>query len=132
MQQDNLKVIRAYLRDLAAGVTGDDLAAYFTDDAMQIEFPNGLNPNGGESNLATLLTRAEQGRHMLKQQSYEITSELVQDDRVAIEAIWTGTLAMTIGSLGADTKMTAHFAMFFAMDGGKIRVQRNYDCFLPW
>ena len=132
MPPTNLKIIRSYLQALAAGVTGNDLATYFTSDALQVEFPNRLNPNGGQSDLATLLARAEQGRRILKQQTYDITSELVQGDLVAIEALWTGTLAVHIGPLEPDSMMKAHFAMFFEMQAGKIRLQRNYDCFQPW
>ena len=132
MERTDLDAIRSYLRDLAAGVTGDALAAYFTPDATQIEFPNRLNPTGGQSDLATLLARAAQGRHLLRHQSYEVISALAQGDRVAIEALWTGTLALAVGTLEAGSEMKAHFAMFFDMDRGKIRVQRNYDCFQPW
>jgi len=128
----NLDLIRLYLKDLALGVTGDGLAAYFTADAIQIEYPNLLNPNGGRSNLATLLKRAEQGQRVLRRQSYQVTSELAQGKHVAVEALWIGELAIQLGSLKPGDEMKAHFAMFFELEGGKIRSQRNYDCFQPW
>lgn len=132
MSSENLEVIRSYLDDLASGVTGDGLAAYFTPDAVQVEYPNRLNPSGGKSDLATLLVRAEQGQRILRQQSYKITSELVQGDQIAIEAEWTGVLAIAIGTLAPGAQMKAHFAMFFGLKNGKIHSQRNYDCFQPW
>ncbi|MBF5044944.1 nuclear transport factor 2 family protein [Aggregicoccus sp. 17bor-14] len=128
----NLAVIRSYLQDLAAGAVGDRLAAYFTPDAVQVELPNRLNPQGGRSDLATLLTRAEQGQRVLRGQRYEIRSAVVQGDRVAVEALWTGTLAIALGSLAPGAEMRAHFAMFFELQDGRIRSQRNYDCFEPW
>ncbi|WP_213434561.1 MULTISPECIES: nuclear transport factor 2 family protein [Lysobacteraceae] len=131
MNNENLDCIRAYLADLAAGTTGERLAAYFTADVVQIEYPNRLNPNGGRSDLATLLSRAEQGQRVLRQQSYQVTSEMAQGDRVAVEALWTGVLAVPLGSLAPGAEMKAHFAMFFELEHGKIRVQRNYDCFQP-
>lgn len=132
MNDRNIAVVHAYLQDLAAGVVGGRLAEYFTADAVQIEFPNQLNPKGGRSDLATLLLRAEQGQRMLQQQTYQVTSALAHGDSVAVEAIWTGTLAISAGALGAGTRMTANFAMFFELQDGRIRSQRNYDCFQPW
>lgn len=86
---ENLATIRAYLAALESGAHGEQLARFFVPDAVQIELPNLLNPNGASSDLATILTRAEQGRN-------------------------------------------AHFAMFFEMADGRIRLQRNYDCFEPF
>ena len=52
--------------------------------------------------------------------------------QVAAGALWTGALAVPLGTLAAGAVMRAHFALFFEMEGGLIRVQRNYDCFEPW
>jgi hypothetical protein len=45
---------------------------------------------------------------------------------------WTGTLAITLGSLAAGHDMRARFAVFLQYRGDKIACQRNYDCFEPW
>lgn len=130
--QANIETIKAYLGALADGATGDRLAAFYTPDAEQIELPNRLNPNGGQSDLQTLLRRAEQGRNLLSAQTYELRSVLANEARVAVEAEWTGTLAVPLGTLPAGSVMKAHFAMFFELASGRIRRQRNYDCFEPW
>lgn len=132
METSDAETIRAYLRALESGATGEALAAYFTADAQQIELPNRLNPQGGVSDLGTLLQRAEQGRKLLRSQRYEVKSEIAQAGRMAVEAVWSGTLAVPLGSLAAGATMTAHFAMFFELVDGRIRRQRNYDCFEPW
>ena len=128
----NLARVREYLQALQAGTIGEALARFFTTDAQQVELPNRLNPLGGSSDLPTLLRRAEQGQRLLSEQRYDVRSEVAQADRVAIEATWTGTLAVPSGTLPAGATMTAHFAMFFELCDGRIRVQRNYDCFEPW
>jgi ketosteroid isomerase-like protein len=128
----NASTVREYLGALESGVSGQALARFFTSDARQVELPNRLNPGGGESDLATLLRRSEQGRQLLSEQRFEVTSEVAQGDRVAVEAKWTGTLAVPLGTLQSGTVMKAHFAMFFEFRDGRIRVQRNYDCFEPW
>jgi ketosteroid isomerase-like protein len=128
----NIETVRKYLAALEYGVQSEELASFFTSDAVQVELPNRLNPRGGESNLATLLARAEQGRGLLSRQRYEIVSELAGDARVAVEATWSATLAVPLGALAAGDSMRAHFAMFFELVDGKIKTQRNYDCFEPW
>jgi len=128
----NLATIRAYLQALEDGAVGETLARFFTPDARQVELPNRLNPGGGNSDLATLVRRAEQGQKMLRSQRYEVQSEIAQGDRAAVEATWTGILAVPLGSLAAGATMKAHFAMFFELSEGRIRSQRNYDCFEPW
>lgn len=132
LESANLATVRSYLTALESGAVGEELARFFTADAVQIELPNKLNPAGGQSDLPVLLQRAEQGQKLLLEQSYNVRSELAQDARVAVEAIWTGVLAVPFGSLSAGASMKAHFAMFFDLRDGRIAVQRNYDCFEPW
>jgi ketosteroid isomerase-like protein len=131
-EEQNRQLVRSYLSALGSGAIGNELAQFFTPDAVQIEFPNRLNANGGRSDLATILLRAEQGHKLLSQQTYEIQSETAEGSRVAVEAVWTGTLAVPVGTLAPGSTMRAHFAIHFEMRDGRIAVQRNYDCFDPW
>jgi len=131
LEAANLSTIRTYLEALQSGAAGEALARFFTPDAQQVELPNRLNPSGGVSDLRTILARSEQGRKLLRSQRYELRSEIAQGNRAAVEAIWTGVLALPLGSLPAGASMKAHFAMFFAFKDGRISLQRNYDCFEP-
>ncbi|MGC4046140.1 MAG: nuclear transport factor 2 family protein [Armatimonas sp.] len=124
--------IQDYLAALESAATGEALSRFFTSDAEQIEFPNRLNPNGGQSDLSRLLQRAELVPTLLQSQHYEVHTILVQGDTVAVEATWTGVLAVPLGTLAAGSTMTAQFAMFFEFREGRIYRQRNYDCFEPW
>jgi len=132
LEESNLATVRAYLEALQSGAVLEALGRFFTPDAQQIELPNRLNPHGSVSDLPTLLERAKQGQRLLRSQRYDVQSEVAQGPRVAVEAIWTGTLAMPFGSLAAGATMKAHFAMFFELREGRIFSQRNYDCFEPW
>jgi ketosteroid isomerase-like protein len=131
-EQQSLDVIRAYLRALEQAATGDALARFFTTDAVQIELPNRLNPNGGRSDLPTLLQRAALVPDLLQSQEYEIVSQMAAGAKVVIESLWTGVLAVPFGTVAAGTRLKAHFAMFFELQEGRIKSQRNYDCFAPW
>lgn len=123
--QDNLTLACRYLTALEAGVTGPRLAEFFAPEVVQEEFPNRLTPNGAKRDLAGLLAGAEQGQKALTQQSFEIRRALASGDQVALEVLWTSTLA-------AGDEMRAHFAVFLDFRDGKIVAQRNYDCFEPW
>jgi ketosteroid isomerase-like protein len=128
----NVELVRSYLKALQDGEAGDALRRFFTQDVRQIEMPNQLNPRGQESDLERILQRSLQGQHILKRQRYEIVSQMTQEERVAVEARWTGILAVSVGTLEAGAEMKASFAMFFQFREGRIAMQRNYDCFDAW
>jgi len=131
-QNDNTLVVREYLKALQDGEVGESLGRFFDENAIQIELPNKLNPAGGKSNLETLKQRSEEGKKLLKKQTYTIKNEVVAGDNIAVEAEWTGILAVPVGGLEAGYEMKAHFAMFFTFENDRIVLQRNYDCFEPW
>jgi ketosteroid isomerase-like protein len=128
----NVQLIRTYIAALQNGEVGEALSRFFTEDVLQTELPNRLNPKGQESDLASIVSRSVQGQTLLKSQRFEIRREVAQGDWVAVEAVWVGVLAVPIGSLVASSEMRAHFAMFFECRDGRIRRQRNYDCFEAW
>ena len=128
----NIALIRAYLDALSRGTCGNQLAHFFAEDVLQIEFPNRLSPKDGESDLGRMLARSIEGQRILRTQQFEIRSEIARDERVAAEAGWTGVLAVDVGSLRAGMEMKAALAMFFEIREGRVRRQRNYDCFEPW
>ncbi|HEX8393400.1 MAG TPA: nuclear transport factor 2 family protein [Longimicrobium sp.] len=123
---------RGYLRAIEDGATGDRLAAFFTADVVQEEFPNRLVAAGARRDLAALLQGAERGHAVLRGQTYEIVNEVQSGSTVVLEVNWTGTLAIPIGALPAGGQMKARFAVFLEYRDGRIARQRNYDCFDPW
>lgn len=72
------------------------------------------------------LTAIEQGVELDKM------ADFFASDFVALEVLWTGTLAVAFGTIPESGQMRAHFAMFLEFRDGKIVAQRNYDCFEPW
>jgi ketosteroid isomerase-like protein len=128
----NVATVRNYLSALQRGKAGDDLREFFTEDVRQVEMPNQLNSRGQESDLEHILQRSQQGLRILQRQQYEIVSEVAHEDRVAVEARWTGVLAVALGKVEPGAELRASFAMFFLFREGKIAIQRNYDCFDPW
>jgi ketosteroid isomerase-like protein len=127
-----LDLVRSYLAALEAGVQGDALARFFTDDVVQEEFPNRLVPDGTRRGLAALLEGAARGQQVMLKQRYQLLNAVEQGDTVALEVQWSGTLAIALGSLPAGGEMRARFAVFLEFRGDRIARQRNYDCFDPW
>jgi ketosteroid isomerase-like protein len=74
----------------------------------------------------------EKGRKLLSSQTYEIRGVVSDGDRLSVGVLWTGNLAVPLGSLAAGSQMRAYWAMFFQFKDGKIISLRNYDCFEPW
>ena len=85
----NLQAARRYLATIEAGVTGDALAAFFTEDVVQEEFPNRLVPTGARRDLRALLEGAERGQTVLMAQRFDVRGEVASGDRVALELVWT-------------------------------------------
>ena len=131
MQHDLLRLAREYLESLGRS---DELGGlrFFADDVVQIEFPNRLVPNGVTRDLAALREGAERGRKVMSAQRFEVVNAIASGEQVAVEAIWTGTLAVPLGSIPVGGQMRARFAIFLSYRDGKIVRQHNYDCFDPW
>ena len=128
----NEQIAREYLAALEQGDVGDNLRRFLAPDFEQTEFPNALNPKGQKSDLASAIERSLKGKHILRSQRFAIANVVADGERVAIELEWTGVLAIPIASLPAGGEMRAHFAIFLEFRDGKIRRQRNYDCFQPF
>lgn len=128
----NLEAARQYLVAISQGATGDALAQFFTPDVTQEEFPNRVSPEGKRRKLTAILEGAERGQKVLSAQRFEIRSAVATGDRVILEVLWVGTLAIPFGSIPIGGDMRAHCAMFLEFRDGKIAAQRNYDCFEPW
>jgi ketosteroid isomerase-like protein len=114
------------------GAEGGTLADFFTDDAVQEEFPNRLSPIGAHRDLKAILAAARKGKKTLRAQKFDVVNSIVDGDNVALEVFWSGLLAVPVDTLPADTEMRAHISIWLEFKDGKISKQRNYDNFDPW
>jgi predicted ester cyclase len=128
---DAATFVRAYLTAIERDELVGNEVVWYTSDALQIEWPNKLAPNGAERDLAALRAAGERGRAIIESQRYEVTGLIAQDDQVAVEAIFRATFKVDLPGLPRGELMEARFAMFFEMKNGKIRRHRTYDCFMP-
>ena len=128
---ENLDIVRRYLRSVENGVFSD-VAPLFTPDVVMEQLPNRIYPQGLRATISQMAAAFEKGRKLLSSQTYEIKNAVTNGDSVAVEVLWTGTLAVGFGTLTAGVQMRCHSSMFFEFKNGKICSQRNYDCFEPW
>lgn len=132
MRQDpNLEKVERYLRSIENGDFAF-IAELFRPDAFVEQLPNRIYPNGSKAGVSKMAEAFEKGRKLLSSQSYEIKNFVADGNKLSIEVLWTGTLAIAFGNLPVGSQMRAHSAMFFEFEEGKISSQRNYDCFEPW
>ena len=131
MPESHLEKLQCYLKSIETGEFAY-IAELFSGEAVMEQLPNRIYPNGIRSGVSRMAEAFEKGRKLLSSQSYEIKNSVVNGDKVSLEVLWTGRLAISFGSLAAGSEMRAHSAMFFEFADGKIVSQRNYDCFEPW
>jgi ketosteroid isomerase-like protein len=131
MNDDLLRLAREYLESLGREDALGGLR-FFSDDVVQVEFPNRLLPHGATRDLAALRDAAERGRKVMTAQRFEVLNAITSGDQVAVEALWTGTLCVPLGNIPAGGQMRARFAIFLTYRDGKIVRQHNYDCFDPF
>lgn len=132
MEHDIKAITLQFIHTLQNRTSADELLPFYHPDIEQIEFPNAITPTTAIRNLNDLKAASERGQKILKKEEYEVTKSYVLENTVIIEVIWTGTLAISIGSIPVGGQMKANFAQFYDFKDGLIIRQRNYDCFQPF
>ena len=125
------------VRKLFVAIEEADLARLdelYSPDAVQVEHPNRLMPNGATRSKPEILEAAARGHALMTKQRLTIEHAVVQDGHVALEARWTGQLGVDVPPLGLKTGslMTARFAQFIEVEGGRVTRHVTYDCFDAW
>jgi ketosteroid isomerase-like protein len=132
MASSNVSRIHDYLKVVGDMGEFETVADFFSPDVILQEFPNRVAPQGRVRRAADLRAAYEQGRKILRSQTYDVQRILEAGDEAAVELIWTGILAKPEMNLPAGTEMKAIIAMFITFRDGKIISQRNYDCYPPF
>jgi ketosteroid isomerase-like protein len=132
MTSSNVARIHDYLRAVSPMGAFETVADFFSPDAVLQEFPNRIAPQGRVRRAADLRAAYEQGRKILRSQTYKVQRILEAGDEAALELEWSEILAIPVMNLPAGSEMKAIVAMFLTFRDGKIISQRNYDCYPPF
>lgn len=132
MTSSNISRTREYLQAVGAGESFEKVFEFYAPDVVIQEFPNRIAPQGRVRRGADLRAAYEQGRKILRSQTYKVSRIFEAGDEVAVELEWSGVLAVPVMALAAGSEMKAFAAMFLTFRDGKIVSQRNYDCYPPF
>lgn len=130
--QSNKQIAVRYLEALGTHRSTADLDEFMAPDMVFTEYPNRIAEHGSVRDLATIKASWEKAAKLMQSQRFEVLFAYEQGDTVVLEALWEGVLAVPLGTLKPGESMRAHSAMFLEFASGKIRRQRNYDCFPPF
>ena len=108
--ETNLDQARRYLKAIEDG-DAHYVRNLFSPDAILQQLPNRIYPNGLRSPVDRVSEAFEKGRKIFARQIYEIANEVANGNTVALEVLWTGTLAMPFGTLAAGNQMRCHSAV---------------------
>jgi ketosteroid isomerase-like protein len=128
----NKQTVRQYLAAISRFAPAEEVERFVHDDVEFEELPNRFSPRGSQRDKRTLLSSVGLGKKLLQKQSFEIRRVFEDEDLVAVEVDWRGTLAVPFYSLPAGAELRARSAMFFELRDGRIFRQKNYDCVDPW
>lgn len=129
----NITILKKYLQLIEVFTEDAEALNNVLDPNVEfVEYPNAINPKGQVRHLAQALKGLEMGRKILAWQKYEISEILENADRLFVEALWSGQVAIDVGHLKKDQKLSAHCAIRFDFEHGKIIRQVNYDCYEPF
>ncbi len=112
-------------RALEAGISGQELREHFTSDAVTVEHPNLVKPNGARTTLDEMLAASEKGAALLSSQRYDVHSALAAGDTAILRLTWTGVLRN-------GDEITAHIAQFVETRDGLISSIETFDCYRPF
>ncbi len=128
---DRIAAVRRLYADIEAGRAGEQLRPHFTPDAVTVERPNVLVPEGRTSDLEAFLAGSSAGADLLAEQRYDVTSIAEVDGLVVARLCWTAVVAADAGPFRAGQRLTAHIAQFVRFDGNRIAEIETYDCYEP-
>jgi ketosteroid isomerase-like protein len=126
------ELVRRYVAAVAdLGVDEAEVAELLDPELELVEHPNSISPTGSRTDRAGALAGLRAGRELLAEQSFVITALMVDEDRVALQATWSGVTAHDRGPLAAGTRLMAEIGAFVTVRDGRILRHETYDCYLP-
>jgi ketosteroid isomerase-like protein len=96
------------------------------------ELPNRLVPDGAVRDRQGTVAGFRAGKALLREQVFDVHEVLVDGDRAAVRATWSGTVGADAGGFTAGTRLVAHIAAFLTVRGGRIVEHSTYDCYEPF
>jgi len=133
MKPDNLQTYLEFVKKVEnLSDNPDDYKDLLHTEVEFRELPNLLNKNGQVRGLEMSLEGLKKARMILTGQKYEIVGFVDGGEKITVEKIWTGKLAMDIGNLKKGQELKAYICAVVEFKDGKIYRHRSYDCYEPF
>lgn len=129
----NVNTYLSFIHNLTSYIT--DTVAYseiLHPDVVFYDNPNLINKVGQVRNASKGMAGVAVGQKILAAQRYDFIEIIETGDKLIIECIWTGTMAIDAGHLKQGQQLKAYICMIVEFKNGKIISQRNYDCYAPF
>jgi ketosteroid isomerase-like protein len=129
---DPAAVVRRYFELVADLGSAPDALRDLLHPAVRVaEHPNAINPRGIVRDRDGVIAGLLAGKRLLAAQTIDVLELLVSGDRVAVRAIWRGTIGEGTDTLGPGTELVAHIAAWLTVADGRIREHETFDCYEP-
>ena len=132
VEEANLAAARRYIEFVENFAQPEELAELLHPAIVHEEYPNLLMRNGSQRDFAALCAGPQQGHKILSSNRFDIKNAFASGDWVTLEIVWTGTLALPLGSMTAGSELKAYIATILQFQDGKIITQHQYDCYEPF
>jgi ketosteroid isomerase-like protein len=109
----------------------DELLGVIAPDATFVEHPNPIAPRGASRSAAESLAGFRAGRQLLRDQRIEVLEVMVQGDRAAVRATWSGVIGVDRGPFTAGAELSCVMAAWATVRDNRIVAHETYDCYPP-
>jgi len=129
----NLEIYLEFVR-LVESLSDDveDYKKLIHADAEFTEYPNGLSKNGQVRDFAASMEGMKKAKAILAEQRYEIVGYLDGGEKISLEKIWTGKIALDVGNFTKGQELKAYICAVVEFKDGRIYRHRTYDCYEPF
>ncbi|MFJ5956302.1 nuclear transport factor 2 family protein [Paenarthrobacter sp. NPDC092416] len=124
-----LECVLGFVRAVEAGAGSAQIRPFLADDFKLTEWPHALSKTGSTSNLEQTLSGADQSKHVVADQNFEIVRTTCQDTRVVLEMNWSATLLLDLPHWDQGDTIRARSTAVFEVLDGRIVSQDTYDCY---
>jgi ketosteroid isomerase-like protein len=127
-----IEVVVGLYRALESGLRGEALRDFFAPDAIFVEYPNPITPQGATRNATQAVEASKSGAELLAWQRYTLRESFEQGDTLITRVTWTAEIAHELGPFRAGQRLTGHLAQFITLREGRITRLETYDCYEPF
>lgn len=132
VEESNLATALRYIELIESFAQPEAFEGILHPNIQHEEYPNALLRNGSRRDYATIVAGPQQGRKILTTNRFDVQNAFAAGDWVTLEIVWTGVLAIPLGTMAPGDEMKAYIATILQFQDGLIVTQHQYDCYEPF